>query len=277
MKKLMTVLATALVALTLVGCTALGDAKTSGTKWTKTFKLDATGELKDAAGNKADFSRGFASLSTSKKCSAIETVVTVPVTDAKKNVLSIPTSTAGKNAVVGLAFDVHLTKITKENATKDLPEGTEVYDFVLVGVKPADGFFYIEKYVNVKKENLKESMITKADTIGGTYTPLAPETSGWASKSPIKTIDPNTFATEGYSWKIGVTQETAGTYVIKLNGTEYAKYTRPLTDAEKASKDGKAYGQVFLYGNAPEGTKFQAKFASNKDATVGLFADEEEF
>ena len=265
MKKIMAVIAAAAVALTLVGCDVLGGAKAGGTKYAKTFKLDASGEIKDADGKDAAYSRGFAAVSTSKKCSAIETTISLPMDKSQNVVLSADS----KKAVVGLAFDVHLTK----NAA-----GQDVYDFVLVGVKPSDGGFYIEQYSNVSKANLKESMNTNMGNIdeNATVKNCDGKTGGaWASGS-VKTCDAATVTTEGYSWKIKVTQAVAGTYEVYINDVKKGTYKRALTDEEKTANKG-AYGQIFMYGNAPKGTKINAKFTSNKNATVGLFADEDEF
>ena len=273
MKKIMTIIAAAAVALTLVGCANFGDAKASGTKYKKTYSIDATGDIKDANGADASYARAFTALSTSKKCSAIETEVVLPVGEKLENVV---TSADGKNAVVGLAFDVHETEGT---------DGKKYYDFVLVGVKPADGGFYIEKYENVSKDNLKETMNTndgaidgaaRGATTGAKFTDCDGKTSGnWASGSVKTFTDAAKIATDGYTWKVKVTQATAGTYEVLINDVKKGSYTRALTDAEKESKDKKAYGQVFMYLNAPKGTKIKAEFNSNKDNTVGLFADEE--
>lgn len=274
MKKIMTIIAAAAVALTLVGCANFGDAKASGTKYKKTYSIDATGDLgKDSSGADNKYARAFTALSTSKKCSAIETEVVLPVGENLENVV---TSTEGKNAVVGLAFDVHETEGT---------DGKKYYDFVLVGVKPADGGYYIEKYENISKDNLKETMNTndgaidgakRGATTGAKFTDCDGKTSGdWASGTVKTFADATKIVSDGYSWKIKVTQETAGTYEILINDVKKGTYKRDLTDAEKSSKDKKAYGQVFMYLNAPKGTKIKATFNSNKDNTVGLFADEE--
>lgn len=263
MKKIMAVIAAAAVALTLVGCANFGAGKKTGTKWSTTFKLDATGAIKDADGNDATYSRGFAALSTSKKCSAIETVITMPKQDKKGNTLNITKNADDKKAVVGLAFDTHLTKDSS---------GKEFYDFVLVGARPNDGRWYIERYVNVPKDDLKESMNSTKGTMGGTYTALASEsTDGYAGT--LTGYDKE----DEYTWTVKVTQDVAGTYKIYINDVQKATWKRDLTEAEtKDTKNGKAYGQVFVYGNAPKDTKINAKFTSNKDKTVGLFADEDE-
>lgn len=262
MKKIMAVIAAAAVALTLVGCANFGAGKTSGTKWSKTFKLDATGTIKDAEGNDATYSRGFAALSTSKKCSAIETVVSLAKTDAKGNTLNITKNDADKKSVVGLAFDTHLTKDSS---------GKEFYDFVLVGARPSDGRWYVERYVNVPKDDLKESMNSTKGTMGGTYTALASEgNDGYAGTLTGYNKE------DEYTWTVKVTQDVAGTYKIFINDNQVATWKRALTEDEGKAKDPKAYGQVFVYGNAPKDTKINAKFTSNKKTTVGLFADEDE-
>lgn len=272
MKKIMAVIAAAAVALTLVGCANFG-AKTSGTKWSKNFAIDATGEIKDADGTAADYARGFAALSASKKCSAIETTITLPKKDKKGNAVNIVKSSSGAFAVVGLAIDVHETE----------KAGKKYYDFVLVAVRPETGEFYVEKYENIAKDDLKESMNTSVSAIGGAtknaadgaakWTSLDGKTSGsYVSGKKVKVENTD----ESWSWTITVTQDTKGTYIIKNGTTQLGTYTRALTDTEAAAKDPKAYGQVFMYGNAPKDTKLKATFKSNKDATVGLFADEDE-
>ena len=259
MKKIMTILATAMVALMLVGCAKFGDVQTSGTKWKKTFNLDGT----KSTVHSGEYSRGFSALSSSTKCYEIETTISVPMGTNPENIV-----VSGDNkSVIGLAFDVHVTK----NA-----QNKDVYDFVLVGVKPSDGGYYVEHYTGVLKEKLKEDMITNEPTIGGTYTEVAAETNGWAGTVAVNNAGTNVNEV-GYQWTIKVTQQTPGTYKILINGQEKATYTRALTSAESSSNEGKAYGQIFTYGNAPYGTKIKAVFESNKDTTHGLFADEEEF
>lgn len=262
MKKFMTILATLAVALMLVGCAKLGDVQTYGTKWKKTFILNGT---KPEVGED-DNSRGFAALSASKKCWKISTTIKVPKGD--DNIVSAE----GKKSVIGLAFDVHETKENNKS----------YYDFVLVGVKPSDGQFYVEKYTKISKDDLKEDMITEQSAIGNatrnnstgaSFTDCDGKTSGnWASSTvDIEEDD------ESYSWTITVTQDTAGTYIVKNGNKELGSYTRSLTNEETKSTDKKAYGQIFTYGNAPYGTKIKAIFESDKTATVGLFAEEEDF
>ena len=256
MKKIMTILAVTAVALTLVGCPKLGDVQTSGTKWKKSFGLDGT---KSTVAD-GQYSRGFAALSSSKKCSEIEATITLPVGD--DNIFEA----GGKKSVIGLAFDVHETKV--DNKT--------YYDFVLVGVKPSDGGFYVEKYENISKEELKEDMITPDSAINGAtynaasgakYTSLDGKGSAtWASGTV--SIDSTE---ESKSFTISVTQTTKGTYVVKNGTKELGRYTRAAASGE----NDKIFGQIFMYGNAPKGTKIKAVFEADQDKTVGLFADDE--
>ena len=264
MKKIMTIIAAAAVALTLVGCANFGDAKASGTKYKKSFSLDATGDI----GADALFARGFVALSASKGCSAIETTITLPKDD---NIVA----TNDGYSVVGLAFDVHVTKDANNK---------EFYDFVLVGVQPKTGYYYVEKYENIAKDDLKESMNTKDKAIGGATATAAAGAAKWTSldgKGTKSFVEKDVKAAKedgSYEWTVKVTQDTAGAYVVAINDIAAAgAYTRTLTEAEAASKDKKLVGQVFMYGNAPKGTKIKANFNSNKDKTTGLFADEEEF
>ncbi len=268
MKKIMTIIAAAAVALTLVGCANFGDAQASGTKYKKTFKLDATGDIKDADNKDAAYARGFVALSASKNCSEIETTITLPKDD---NIVEA----SDKRSVIGLAFDVH---VTRNDA------GKEFYDFILVGVQPKTGYYYVEKYENIAKDDLKESMNTNDGAIGGASKSAAAGEAKWTSKDgktsgAFVTTDVKAAKEDGsYEWTIKVTQTTAGTYKVAINDVANAgTYTRELTTTESASKAKKAVGQVFMYGNAPKGTKIKANFNSNKAKTVGLFADEDEF
>ena len=117
MKKIMTIIAAAAVALTLVGCANFGDAQASGTKYKKTFTLDASGDIKDSTGAAAAYARGFVALSASKSCSEIETTITLPKDD---NIVEA----SDKRSVIGLAFDVHVTNDVANAGTytRDLTE-----------------------------------------------------------------------------------------------------------------------------------------------------------
>jgi hypothetical protein len=264
MKKIMTILATAMVALMLVGCAKFGDVQTSGTKWKKTFILDGT---KASVGDN-QYSRGFSALSSSKKCSEIETTITLPIGD--DNIFEA----SGKRSVIGLAFDVHITTV----------QGKDYYDFVLVGVKPSDGEFYVEKYERISKDELKEDMITIDSAINGatednasgpSFTSLDGKSSG-QNFVTSKKVNITTTA-ESKSFTISVTQTSKGVYVVKNGETTLGTYDRHDDLSSEETSAGKAYGQVFTYGNAPKGTKIKAVFESDKNKTVGLFADEEEW
>lgn len=247
--------AVAVMAFALTGCTGFGDQETSGGKWEKTFSLDATED-----GMVEKYSRGFAPLSASKNCSAIETTITV----SKDSVLVGEAS----KAVVGEAFDVHLTKDE---------EGNEFFDFVLIGVQVESGKYYVERYVGVSKDKLKDTMKTDdididADATVKFLDGKAASAAYCANPITIKTNDDG-----DYTWDIAVTQETDLTYVVSLNGNKVAEYTPAEADVNlgKLKSKNKQVGQIYMYGNAPKGTTISAVYASNKETTVGLFEDAE--
>ena len=83
MKKLMTLLAAALLVLALTACSGLGKGKTSGTKWKKTMTVDGTNIT-------TKYRRFVKPLSTSRKVSEIKTTIAI---DKDNSVLS---STSGR-------------------------------------------------------------------------------------------------------------------------------------------------------------------------------------
>ena len=134
----------------------------------------------------------------------------------------------------------------------------------------------VSKDTETKQGELKEDMITADSTINGAeynaasgakYTSLDGKGSAtWASGTV--SIDSTE---ESKSFTISVTQTTKGTYVVKNGTKKLGEYTRAATSGE----DDKIFGQIFMYGNAPKGTKIKAVFEADKDKTVGLFADDE--
>ena len=272
MKKIMAIIAAALVALTLMGCDMLGEGKTTGTKWKKTMTVDGT-EITTT------YRRFLKPLSTSKKVSTIKTTIAV---DTENSVLKSDASGKERNAVIGLAFDFH-----KDTTAK-------TYDFVLLGFAPETKKFYIERYASVsydKAKGAEEAMAEDAEDLGssgfdtndgsmadyisfkGTAYPLSIGTSQ---------IDDDWYAAPAGSYKadgdngfeiyVQVKQKTAGTYEIYLGDTKVATYAGSVKD-----DDGNCIGGAAVYANTPKGTKVKVKYISDKTATTGLFADEEEF
>ena len=285
MKKIMTILAALAVALMLVGCAALGKGFTSGTKWKKKMTVDGTNI-------NYTFRRFIKPLSSSRRVSEIKTTIAVD----KSTVLKSSASGQERNAVVGLAIDFHEQGVG--NSKK--------YDFVLIGIcpdkeTPAASQFYIERYVDVAKAKAETADIDIADdeedlgskgfdtddkAMGSYYTfgtgtfPLSIKDGEGNLKSPTDTVlDWNTVPNgsynfngeNGFEFYVKVEQSADGKYEIYLGNTKVATYD------SKTKVNQQSVGGAAVYANAPKGTKVIAKYISDKTATVGLFADEEEF
>jgi len=286
MKKIMTIIAAAMLVLALTGCAALGKGKTSGPKWNKKVTVDGT-----SITNK--YRRFVKPLSASRKVTDIKTTIAI---DKEASKLTEGSS----NVVVGLALDFHSTG-TGSN---------KKYDMVVIGFQPAGKKFYIEKYEDVSADGAKSadtdvaedteemgadgfdtdwssmngsdpdayksfynsanvSKFTKAVTLGNYVS------DDWmAAPEGSFEYDDDTF--EIY---VQVKQETKGTYDIYLGETKVATYSGTVlcTDAKDTDNVGKCWGGAAVYVNTPKGTKVVAKYKSDKSETTGLFADEEEF
>lgn len=287
MKKLLVGAAMLAAVFAFTGCLGdMGEGSKSGTKFNKTMIVDATTDtFMDKAAETEDtdndgkqdvmYRRYFSELSTSKEVAAIETTITINKEE------SIVTATTEKrddavNAVVGLAFDVHKTE-------------EDVYDFVIVGVKPVDGYYYVERYMNVAKakanagetddgfDTTDKALATGKDMeaiVGG---------GGWAKDSITFTEDKD----GNKQFTVKIEQTTPKTYDILINGKKVGSYNGTVVNTEPVeSNDGKdkdtfaevgefAVGGIGMYANCPEGTKLKVKYSSDKSKTYGLFIDEE--
>ena len=279
MKKFMTILATLAVALMLVGC-GLGKGLTSGTKWKKKMTVNGTNIT-------TTYRRFIKPLSSSRKVSEIKTTIAIDKST------TLTSEVNGKKAVVGLAIDFH------NHGTTANPE----YDFVLIGIQPnkdnpSTSQFYIERYTNVSKANAGDADTDMADDVedlgskgfdtdtsamGSYYTfgngPF-PLSVGTDLKSATEVVDDwntvpsgsyNLNGENGFEFYVKVEQSANGEYEIYLGDTKVATF-------EGGTKDnGNSVGGAAVYANAPKGTKVIARYISDKTATVGLFADEEDF
>ena len=286
MKKIMTILAAAAVALMLVGCAGLGKGFTSGTKWKKKMTVDGTNI-------NYTFRRFIKPLSSSRRVSEIKTTIAID----KSTTLTSSASGTERKAVVGLAIDFH------EQGTGE----SKTYDFVLIGIQPnketpAESQFYIERYTNVSKANAGEAdtdmaddvedlgskgFDTNASAMGSYYsfgkkdsthpyplslgTDLISPTDSYDDWNTVPSGSYNFNGENGFEFYVKVEQSTDGTYDIYLGTTKVATYAGETTVNQLA------VGGAAVYANAPKGTKVIAKYISDKTATVGLFADEEEF
>lgn len=282
MKKLLIGAAMLAAVFAFTGCLGdMGEGSKSGTKFNKTMIVDATTDTFMEKAEKAEvdekpailYRRYFSELSTSKEVAAIETTITINKEE------SIVTATTEKrkdpvNAVVGLAFDVHKTE-------------EDVYDFVIVGVKPVDGYFYVERYTDIAKAKANagetDDGFDTTDGSLGAYTAVVKEVEGWAA-NPIKFTEDKD---GNKQFTVKIEQTTPKTYDILINGEKVGSYNGTVVNTEPVeSNDGKdkdtfaevgefAVGGIGMYANCPEGTKLKVKYSSDKSKTYGLFIDEE--
>ena len=290
--------AIAVAAFAFTGCMdltkGLDNKKTTGTKYNLTV------EASNAQTEGKLFQRGWQQLGTKETVQSITTVISVDTTkvdsiiktepDAEGNYTVVDSNYEGKkkdlHAVVGLIFDLHQTK------TKEVDEGGQkvtkkLYDFVLVGYRPYDDGFYIEKYKDVTEDAFaaatNDSVFAPAantEYITATQsTAFVNGTDNWVeSKKGKLGKDDNgkEYADEVplKKFTVTVTQETAGTYKINMGGKDYT-YT-PEPNEDWTNKDGYRIGGAGYYVNAPLSTTVKANFNSKNDNTVGLFEEDAE-
>lgn len=263
------------------------DGDNKGTKWNKTMTVDAT-ELEELGDpEKQDYSRYWSELSTSKEVAAFKTTIEIFNEDTIEN-------KDGANAVVGLVFDAHETKVTADDGSNDI-----VRDFVLIGYQPATNRFYIERYENISSNELKEGLQTETSSMGsyksfvgniGSMTLGDEQVSGDWKNVPNGWVTTNEDGNKTFT--IEVKQDTPGTYTIFFGNTKIGTYNgtvknkKPIdnglnSDIEGydnttfAEKETFAVGGMGIYGNCPTGTKLKVKYSSDKTKTYGLFIDEE--
>lgn len=283
MKKLLIGAAMLAAVFAFTGCLGdIGEGSKSGTKFNKTMIVDATTDTFMKKAEKAEvdekpavlYRRYFSELSTSKEVAAIETTITINKEESIETAKTTKRDEA-VNAVVGLAFDVHKSE-------------EDVYDFVIVGVKPVDGYFYVERYTDIAKAKANAGETDDGfDTTDGAlrevYTPIVTEVKGWAANPITFTEDKD----GNKQFTVKIEQTTPKTYDILINGKKVGSYNGTVVNAEPVeSNDGKdkdtfadvgkwAVGGIGMYANCPEGTKLKVKYSSDKAKTYGLFIDEE--
>lgn len=279
MKKLMAVIAALAVALTLVGCDSLGKGKTFGTKYNTKMTVDGTKIT-------TTYRRFIKQLSTSEEVTDIKSTITV---DKTKSVLTNgKTGNDVRNAVVGLAFDFHTTKDASNNKS---------YDLVLIGVAPNTKKFYIERYENIAADKAKgvDQELKEEETdagfdsdVGsmGAYVSFTGNVGSMTIGTEQVTDDWKALPTDSYAdteesfeFDIQIKQPTAGTYEIYIGDKKVATYEGEVkcTNAKDKTNNGKCWGGAAVYANTPKDCKVVVKYVQDKNATVGLFADEDEF
>lgn len=298
MTKKIFMVAIATCAFALTGCMGMdgfggvdgGKAKDSGTK--KNLTIDVTANADSENGSKK-YQRMWKQLGTKETVQAIETKIQIDTTNVSsfislkegegEDALYVVDEAGGTqtNAVVGLIFDLHETKVPAQAA-----KTTKEYDFVLVGYRPSDDGFYIEQYTGITKDMFDAATnatgfgtVTKNGYITESQDGFVYNGSDWVKSYTGKLGKDD----DGKEYKnevslkeftVSVTQDEPGTYVINMGGKVFT-FT-PEYDESLVNKKGYRIGGAGYYVNAPLGTAVKANFNSKNDNTIGLEEEVEE-
>ena len=188
-----------------------------------------------------------------------------------------------RKAVVGFLFDLHKTTKKVTNA-EGKEENTTVYDFILLGIRPSEKDYYIERYYNVPENAMKtptslgtlwKDASTNVEYITATQSSFIKLTDKDIAKLVSgKGEDDRPTA----SFDVTVTQAN-GVYTlafldqsIKIDSTKVPKRGKAKEDKD----DGTLRGGAGVYANAPLGTKATIISNVDKDNTEGLYEEVEE-
>jgi hypothetical protein len=292
-----------------------GKAGQAGVKKNLTIHVEAKNDTE--FGSKR-FQRMWRQLGDKETVQALETVITIDTTKTESNLIikndkavtdpeclfvvneGDPNATdVATRAVTGLIFDLHCTKDSEDKKLK-------TYDFVLIGYRPYDNGFYIEKYTGVTADLFEaatnDTSFKKADK----FITETESTAYVYAKDHSATENPDAWV-KSYSGKLGkdddgkdygdkavslkqftvkITQEVKGTYKINIAGEEFEytpedeSATHPdwYTKENKLTKTEAGYriGGAGYYVNAPLGTVINANFNSKGEGTIGLEEEVEE-
>ena len=259
--------------IALVGCgMSEGDLDGKGSKWERTITKDSTEVgVKEAS---PAYGRAFSQLGTKETVQSIKTLVTVytdrmdgwvlETAEGSKKYTVAKKGDKGAtevHGVVGFMFDLHKTKV----------EGDTLYDFIIVGYRPSDKGFYVERYANVPEGSMDDYVTTSGfgdatDFFTKTSPSIAFEKGTYDSAVTPETTEDGENV---HKFTVTIEQDKAGTYTIKIGNITVGTYKGIVTD----EKSGYAIGGAGVYANAPIGTIVKAKFESDGDATVGLFLE----
>ena len=281
-------------AVAFVGCgMSEGDLDGKGSKWERTITKDSTTVGVEEAS--PAYGRAFSQLGTGEKVQSINTLVTV-YTDgidglvvdqgngyylqapegAKDGEMVDDKKVSAVHGVVGFLFDLHKTKANADAADgKSYKAGDTLYDFVIVGYRSSDKGFYVEKYYNVVEGSMDAYVTTTS--FGDDVIYITGET----KNKPFYVYDYKNCVEVGttedgenvhkFTVTIEQADENKGTYTIKIGDITVGTYEGTVNSEKNGT--GYAIGGAGAYVNAPVGTIVKATFESDKDATVGLFAE----
>jgi len=319
MTKKLFLVAIATAAFALTSCDALLGMGAGGDTFEKGEKEKEQGTKKDLTigyknlGNSKLYKRVWEQLGNKETVQALQTTIAIDTTKvvgiASSDDQEIWVAGDGANkrntrAVVGLIFDLHQTK-TKEFTVTDAGKTKSVtkklYDFVLIGYRPATKGFYVEKYTDVPEDAFaaasNDSSFSDAEGIGVEYIPaksgvvtskdkfyiegsadgvdetLITEREGVLGKGEEEKVKTKDTVVPLQEFTVYITQDTPGTYNIKLLGLEFEYKPEVPADeavAKKWYKNGYRIGGAGYYVNVPVDTEAYANFNSKNDGTIGL-------
>lgn len=294
-----------LMAMVFTSCDDLfGAGDTGGTKFSKTMAVD--GSNKDSKGNALaeddedylanNYRRFFSKYSDDEKTGWITTTIEV---DPAKTILGIMPDgeteiTTINNAVqngmacanFGFIFDYH--------TSTDEVTGDDLVDFCLLGVQPATGRYYVERYENINVTALKQStkdgdapLDTNDSAIGDYYTFGKTGTTFGQNKgqdADWRNLPTGALATnykkdgttiDNYSLTISIKQGTVGgnagtpgTYEIYIGDTKIGTYAGAVTYGGNGEYKDYCVGGIGMYASCAKGSKISAKYVTTRNTTL---------
>lgn len=278
-----------------------GKANQVGVKKNLTIHVEAKNDTEN--GSKR-FQRMWRQLGDKETVQTLETVITIDTTktESKLNISNGKTDYKDPDAlfvvaedgiietsaVTGLIFDMHCTK-------DDTDKKKKTYDFVLIGYRPKDNGFYIEKYTGVTADLFEaatnatsfktaDEFITATQNTAYVYADNNDWVKSYNGKLG-KDDDGKDYGDKAVAlkqFKVTITQEEKGKYKINVAGQdfEYAPadeseahpdwYTKDNKLTKDVDEGGYRIGGAGYYVNAPLGTVINANFNSNNSGTKGL-------
>ena len=251
-----------------------------GNKWELKVTVDATADAEDISDKTweeegktvtATNKRYYKQISKTSKVAGIETEISVNMSNKLKN--SDATSVASGSTNLATSGYSAIGYIFGYN---DNAENKDNKDFYILGIKPAagpNGVYYLEKYTGVTKKNAETTGWNNASSMGVWSSYIGYGATNATSDSPskdetaIKTAPEKTTDDDGneiWTYKIAITQDVPGTYVVKLNGEVLATISGDTHTVKIDGDENYVAGDVCAYAMARDGHKVEATYTVNK-------------